>query len=268
MPRISVVVPVYNAEKYIGETLDSIAAQSFSDFDVHVVDDCSTDRSAVIVQAFCASDKRFHYHRSPSNFGGPAGPRNIGVSVSTGELIAFCDADDVWVSHKLETQLSVVDTHDAAVVCTAIRDFADGDALPIFPKPDFPVATSEISHARLLLKNWIALSSVMARRTALTAAGEFNPAKTHVAVEDFDMWLRITGMGGKAVRVGAPLVHYRKLPTSISASKSMMVRKALNIIGEDYARRGKAGLFKAIRPLHWLLYIGTSAWMRAVRREL
>ncbi len=82
------------------------------------------------------------------------------------------------------------------------------------------------------------------------------------------MWLRITGMGGNVIRVGAPLVHYRKLPTSISASKSMMIRKALNIIGEDYVRRGKAGLFTAIRPLHWLLYVGTSAWMRAVRREL
>jgi teichuronic acid biosynthesis glycosyltransferase TuaG len=268
MPRISVVVPVYNAEKYIGETLDSIAAQTFSDFDVHVVDDCSTDRSATIVQAYCDLDKRFHYHRSPTNFGGPAGPRNIGVSVSTGEIIAFCDADDVWVPHKLETQLSVVDVHRAAVVCSAIRDFADGDALPIFPKPDFPVSISEITHARLLLKNWIALSSVIVRRSALTAAGEFNQGKTHIAVEDFDMWLRITGMGGQVVRVRAPLVHYRKLPTSISASKSMMIRKALNIIGEDYARRGTAGLFSVIRPLHWFLYVGTSAWMRAVRREL
>ncbi len=145
MPRISVVVPVYNAEKYISETLESIVAQTFSDFDVHVVDDCSTDNSAAIVQAFCSLDKRFHYHRSPTNFGGPAGPRNIGVSVSTGEIIAFCDADDVWVSHKLETQLGVADATGAVVVCGAIRDFADGDPLPIFAKPEIPVPTAEIS---------------------------------------------------------------------------------------------------------------------------
>lgn len=268
MPRISVVVPVYNAEKYIAETLDGIAAQSFYDFDVHVVDDCSTDGSAAIVETWCERDARFHYHRSPSNFGGPAGPRNLGIAASTGEFVAFCDADDIWVPHKLETQLAVAEASGAAVVSAVIRDFADGDPLPEFEKPVPPIPTTGISHAKLLLKNWIALSSVVARRSALAAAGPFNPAKTHVAVEDFDMWLRITGMGGKVVRVGVPLVHYRKSPTSISASKTMMIRKALNIIGEDYERRGKGGLFRAIRPVHWLLYVGTSAWMRAARREL
>lgn len=268
MPRISIVVPVYNAEKYIAETLEAIAAQSFTDFDVHVVDDCSTDDSAAIVEEWCARDARFHYHRSPSNFGGPAGPRNLGIAASTGEFIAFCDADDIWAPHKLETQLAVAEVSGAAVVSAVIRDFVDGDPLPTFQKPATPVPTTSISHAKLLIKNWIALSSVVARRSALSAAGPFNPARTHVAVEDFDMWLRITGMGGKVVRVGAPLVHYRKLPSSISASKSMMIRKALNIIGEDYARRGKGGLFRMLRPVHWMLYVGTSAWMRAVRREL
>ena len=108
----------------------------------------------------------------------------------------------------------------------------------------------------------------MVRRSALKIAGPFNEAHTHIAVEDFDMWLRITGQGMTIRRVMSPLVHYRKLPTSISASKTMMVRKALNVIGEDYARRNQARLFGVIRPIHWLLYIGTSAWMRGVRRKL
>ena len=107
MPQVSVIVPVYNAEKYISETLASIATQTFDDFDVHVVDDCSTDGSAAIIQRFCAHDQRFHYHRSPSNFGGPAGPRNLGVARSSGEYVAFCDADDLWAPHKLEVQLAV-----------------------------------------------------------------------------------------------------------------------------------------------------------------
>ena len=268
MPRISIVVPVYNAEKYIAETLDSILEQSFIDFEVHVVDDCSSDGSATIVQIYCELDRRFHYHRSPSNFGGPAGPRNLGIAASSGEFIAFCDADDVWVKHKLEIQLGVADATGAAVVCAAIRDFVNGDPLPHFEKPELPIATTEVSHRRLLLKNWIALSSVLVRRSALTAAGPFNTAKTHIAVEDYDMWLRITGAQERIVRVGDPLVHYRKLPTSISASKTMMIRKALNVIGEDYRRRKKARWFHLVRPVHWLLYVGTSAWMRVVRREL
>ena len=268
MPRVSVVVPVYNAEKYIGETLQSIGSQTFADFDVHVVDDCSTDGSAAIVQAFCASDDRFSYHRSPSNFGGPAGPRNLGIEKSSGEYVAFCDADDVWVSHKLKTQLAVAEETGADVVSAIVRDFHDGDELQPVAAPTGAVPLSEISHARLLLKNWIALSSVVARRTTLEAAGPFNPARTHIAVEDFDMWLRITQNGGRVVRVGVPLVHYRKLATSISANKMKNMRKALNMIGEDYARRGKGALFTILRPVHWLLYMSTSVWMRAVRREL
>jgi len=268
MPQVSVVVPFYNAEKYIAETLASIAGQSFIDFDVHAIDDCSTDGSATIVQQFCARDARFHYHRSPSNFGGPAGPRNLGIEKSAGEYIAFCDADDLWAPFKLEVQLAIAKDSGVDVVSAMVRDFADGETPSPFDRPEGDVPLAGISHGRLLLKNWIALSSVMVRRASLLAAGPFNTKRTHIAVEDFDMWLRITERGGRVLRIGMPLVHYRKLSTSISASKSMMIRKALNVIGEDYGRRGKGGLFKLLRPVHWILYVGTSAWMRAVRREL
>lgn len=268
MPQVSIVVPVYNAEKYIAETLTSIARQSLVDFDVHVVDDCSTDGSAKIVQQFCAQDARFYYHRSPRNFGGPAGPRNLGIDKSAGEYIAFCDADDLWAPFKLELQLAIAKESGADIVSAVVRDFNDGEEPAPFDRPQGEVLLTEIGHDRLLLKNWIALSSVVGRRASLLAAGPFNTERTHIAVEDFDMWLRITGRGGRVVRIGTPLVHYRKLPTSISASKRMMVRKALNVIGEDYRRRGKGGLFGLLRPVHWILYVGTSAWMRAVRREL
>lgn len=268
MSLVSIVVPVYNAEKYISATLASIQAQTFSDFDVFVIDDCSTDGSAAIINEICERDARFSYHRAPSNFGGPAGPRNLGVSVSTGELIAFCDADDIWVAHKLATQIAVIQQNGAEVVCAAIRDFTDDNALPAFYPPEPPIRIDYIGHARLLLKNWIAMSSVLVKRSALVAAGPFNTAKSHVAVEDFDLWLRISGSGGRIARIAAPLVHYRKVPTSISASKTMMIRKALNVIGEDYARRRQGRFFEIIRPIHWMLYVGTSGWMRAVRREL
>lgn len=267
-PRVSVVIPVHNAERYIGETLGAVAAQDYRNIEAHVVDDCSTDGSAEIIQRHCAADPRFVYHRTPSNFGGPAGPRNLGVAESIGEYVAFCDADDVWVPHKLSIQLAVADRTKADVVSAVVRDFTDGDALPQFVAPAGDIPLQEISHRRLLIKNWIALSSVLARRSALTAAGHFNVARSHVAVEDFDMWLRITQHGGRVVRVGTPLVHYRKLATSISARKSMMVHKALNIIGEDYSRRGLRTLFRVMRPLHSLAYVTSSAWMRAIKREL
>lgn len=268
MPRVSVVVPVFNAQEYIGETLLAIARQTMTDLEVLVVDDCSTDGSADIIKTQCAADARFSYHRSPSNFGGPAGPRNLGVAASSSDFVAFCDADDLWVPHKLAVQLAVAEATGSTVVSGAICDFCDGDTLPVFEAPTTSPPIRRISHARLLIKNWIALSSVLVRRQALLDVGGFNTARSHVAVEDYDMWLRITQAGGKVVRIGVPLVHYRKLPNSISASKSMMVRKALNVIGEDYARRGRGRAYRLLRPLHWLLYVGSSAWMRAVRHEL
>ena len=268
MPQVSVIVPVYNAEKYISETLASIATQTFDDFDVHVVDDCSTDGSAAIIQRFCAHDQRFHYHRSPSNFGGPAGPRNLGVARSSGEYVAFCDADDLWAPHKLEVQLAVARETGVDVVSAMARDFPDGETPEPFQRPAQPVPLSTVSHGMLLLKNWVSLSSVLVRRSSLVATGPFNTARSHIAVEDFDMWLRIAAGGGRIVRVGAPLVHYRKVRTSISARKTMMIGKALNVIGEDYAKRGKAGIFTLLRPVHWFLYLGTSAYMRGLRREL
>ncbi|MDI1325522.1 MAG: glycosyltransferase family A protein [Brevundimonas sp.] len=268
MPQVSVVVPVYNAEKYISETLMSIAGQTFGDFDVHVVDDCSTDGSAAIIQQFCTQDDRFHYHRSATNFGGPAGPRNLGVERSSGDYIAFCDADDLWAPHKLELQVSVASENGVDVVSGITRDFPDGKTPEAFEKPQGRIPLSTITHGRLLLKSWIALSSVLVRRSSLVAVGPFNTARSHIAVEDYDMWLRLTERGARVLRVGVPLVHYRKVPTSISAKKFTQIRKALNVIGEDYARRGKAVIYVFLRPVHLALYLGTSAYMRGLRREL
>lgn len=267
-PRVSVIVPVYNAEKYIASTLASIIAQDYENFDIHVVDDCSTDASAAVVRRYCLEDSRIQYHRTEKNCGGPAGPRNIGVAAAAGEFIAFCDSDDIWVPHKLSVQMSVAESTGAKLICGQIKDFEDETKIPIFSISNTPIRCKKISHRKLLIKNWIALSSVVVKRSVLQKIGPFNEARSHVAVEDYDMWLRITGAGESALRIDMPLVHYRKLPTSISASKTMMVRKALAIIGNDYARRNKSLLFVFLRPGHWLFYIAASAWMRYFRREL
>lgn len=266
-PQVSVIVPVWNAEMYIAATLRSIRDQEFSEIEVLVVDDCSTDSSADIIQDFVRADPRFKYYKSPSNFGGPAGPRNIGLGAAQGEFIAFCDADDIWVSYKLSIQLEKLRTTQAHLICSAVCDFRDEHSLPIYSRPRNPI-TKEISHLKLLVKNWIALSSVVAQKSLIDEIGLFNIDRSFIAVEDYDMWLRLSRQGGKIYRISNPLVHYRKLPTSISADKMMMVRKALNVIRIDYAARRKKNLFAILKPVHWALYIISSAWMRSVRKEL
>jgi teichuronic acid biosynthesis glycosyltransferase TuaG len=267
-PLVSVIVPVWNAEKYILATLESIRNQDFRDIEVLIVDDCSTDISPEIISKFCAKDSRFRYLRSPSNFGGPAGPRNIGLDAAKGEFVAFCDADDLWVAHKLSIQLAAIRETGAVLVCSIVRDFAEGEALPHFPKPKGMPPIKRISHARLRIKNWIALSSVIVRKNTIDSVGRFNADRSHIAVEDYDMWIRLSRHGHKLLRLSSPLVHYRKLPTSISSSKTEMVRKALNVIESDYKALNRGRLFQVIKPIHWFLYIASSAWMRAIRREL
>ncbi len=265
---VDVIIPVYNAEKYILETLNSIAAQSYSNFRAYVVDDCSTDHSSDIIRSYCGNDARFIYVRTLQNFGGPAGPRNTGISLGNSDWVAFCDSDDIWMPHKLALQMQIAADEKFDLLCGGIVDFADGSQVNETPAPTIDVKVRLVRHPRLLLKNWIAMSTVIVRRDALDMAGTFNESKNYVAVEDFDMWLRLSGRGCRLARVSFPLVHYRKVATSISANKNLMIKKALNVIGQDYDRRGRKRLFSLIRPVHWLLYVTTSGWMRAVRRTL
>ena len=123
IPAVSIIIPMYNAEKYIGECLDSILAQTFQDFEVIVVDDCSTDNSCAIVESYLpkfnqymwATDK-LQLIRSDKNSGSPGIPRNLGIILSRGEYIMFVDADDAITSTATEELYSIAKKLDVDVV--------------------------------------------------------------------------------------------------------------------------------------------------------
>jgi len=116
-PSISVIIPMYNTEKYIGECLDSLLAQTFKDFEVIVVDDCSTDNSAVIVESYLEKfDGRLKVLHMKKNSGGAPVPRNNGTKFSSGEYLYFMDSDDAIVSTALEELHNIVKKYDANVV--------------------------------------------------------------------------------------------------------------------------------------------------------
>ena len=120
IPAVSVVIPMYNVEKYIGECLDSILAQTFTDFEVIVVDDASTDNSCAIVESYIENHKegmdKIKLLRSKINSGIPGIPRNIGIRFATGEYLMFVDSDDVLTPTALEELYSVANEFDADVV--------------------------------------------------------------------------------------------------------------------------------------------------------
>ena len=116
-PKISVVIPMYNTEKYIGECIGSVFAQTFQDFEIIVVDDCSTDNSCAIVENYIKNfGEKIRLIRSKKNFGGAAVPRNIAMKFARGEYIFFLDSDDMITKTAFEEIYSIAKNFDADVL--------------------------------------------------------------------------------------------------------------------------------------------------------
>ena len=115
LPRVSVIIPAYNARHYIGAAIQSVQAQTFRNFEVIVIDDASTDDTAAIVEGFCSVDPRVRYAQMARN-SGPAASRNRGLALARGEWIALLDADDQFAPGRLETLLSLAHDTEAEVV--------------------------------------------------------------------------------------------------------------------------------------------------------
>lgn len=116
-PKISVVIPMYNTEKYVGECLHSLEVQTFQDFEIIVVDDCSTDNSAEVVKSYMPKfDGRLKLIRTEKNSGGCAIPRNVGMEIAKGKYIFMPDSDDIVIKTCLETFYTVAEEFDADVV--------------------------------------------------------------------------------------------------------------------------------------------------------
>ena len=113
---VSVIMPVYNAEKYIAFAIDSVLAQSYSNWELLIVDDCSTDLSVSLVSNYVKKDDRVHLFHTDKPSGSPCEPRNIGIRYARGRYIAFLDSDDMWLPNKLEEQLKMFEGGKIAIV--------------------------------------------------------------------------------------------------------------------------------------------------------
>lgn len=270
VPVVSVIVPVYNGESHIEATLASIRAQTLRQIEVLVVDDCSRDGTADAVRRVAAEDSRVRYLVTPSNFGGPAGPRNVGLAQARADWVAFCDADDLWDPLKLEVQLESALAHGFDLLCTRMADFDDGTH-PARAPLQRPAAHEpyELTLTQMLFKNRIGTSSVLCRRDVALRAGGFDPDRRLVAVEDYDLWLRmLDAVGARLARLDIALVDYRVVPTSLSRSKLMMARKIARVLRRHFQRRGQAWLFPLAAPLLMTAYAGAWLWTRARGRKM
>lgn len=225
-PKVSVVMPAYNASQYITATIDSVLKQSEPDWELIVVDDCSTDDTRDMVGKLAKADPRIRLVALEMNFGGPAGPRNVGVREAQSDLVAFLDSDDIWHPEKLKIQLGAVKDVSSAFICSSMKDFTDESRLHF--EPVAKLDADKISYWRQSVRAQIPTSSVLVSK-ALLLKTPFREEPAYKAVEDYHCWLRILQLVGHCVKLRAPLLCYRKSEGQISGSKLMMMKKVLMV---------------------------------------
>jgi glycosyltransferase involved in cell wall biosynthesis len=224
---VSVIVPAYNVAGYIGETLDSIFAQSFRDFEAIVVNDGSPDTMALESVLAAHSDPRLRYLQKPN--GGPSSARNAGIAAARGEWLAFLDADDLWLPNYLASQLALLEREGTAAV--AVPDgFVFGDH-PLAGKR-LP-AIEQQGAGRVTLTEVLAGRSSphycsVARREVIQRIGGFD--ESFKRSEDHDLYLRLLLAGERIVVNPEPLFRYRRHAGSLSADGLKIMQSATRVL--------------------------------------
>ncbi|MBA3923095.1 MAG: glycosyltransferase [Nostocaceae cyanobacterium] len=228
MPSISVVIPAYNAERTILETIASVQQQTFSDFELIVINDGSIDRTLELLNS--VEDSRLNIF-SYSNGGLPTA-RNRGISRASGEFIAFLDADDLWTPDKLELQVEALQQHPDAGVAYSWTSFMEEKEGSLSFKPCEPVFFQGNVYANLLVGDFIYNgSNTLIRKQAIESTGEFEP--TLKSCEDWDYWLRLAARWHFVV-VPKYQILYRRSSGAMSSKVEVMKQACLIVLEKAY----------------------------------
>ena len=235
-PRISIIIPAYNVEPFLAETLASVQQQTFHDFEVIVVDDGSTDLTGEVAQRFAEKDERFILLRQKKV--GECVARNVALERVRGEWIAFLDADDVWLPEKLAAQLDLLKQEPNANLLFSDYFLWDG-------KNDFGRRYSDSRKfpdgdvgRRLIFFDLFGTSTVMIKREALDAVGLMDIELS--AAPDWDLWLRIAERGLCSKGVRQPLARYRLWSGNVSRNIIRMCESNVLILEKALARPQRA----------------------------
>ena len=227
-PLVSVIMPVYNGEKYIGKAIESVLAQKVPT-ELLVIDDCSSDKTELTVMKYMDSGN-IRYIRNKENMGA-ARSRNWGVKASKGKYIAFLDADDWWEEGKLEAQVETMGL-TGCDICSTGRELMQPDG---HTTGKYIPVKERITYRDLLKHNSINCSSVLLLRDV---AAEF-PMEHDDSHEDYLTWLKILRKYGPAAGIDRPLLKYRMSKTSKSGDKkksAIMTYKVYRYMGYSHMR--------------------------------
>jgi len=239
---VSIITPSYNSEKFIAKTIESVMTQTYENWEMIIVDDCSQDNSNEIIENYMQQDKRIKLIKLDKN-SGPAIARNTAIKQAKGRYIAFLDADDLWLPEKLEKQINFMNYNDLAFTYSAYKiiDESDND-LGWFVPP----ATA--TYDSLLKTNYIGCLTAIYDSQKL---GKIYMPKI-LKRQDYALWLKILKQIKQTKGITEPLAVYRIRQNSVSSNKI----KAAKYNWIIYREFEKLGFFKSVYYFIHYIYNG------------
>lgn len=235
---VSIVVPVYNAESFLGETIGYVQAQTYTEWELLLVDDCSTDGSRALIETKGKEDGRIRLVVQHEN-GGAARARNRGVREALGQYLCFLDADDIWLSDKLHTELAALQSIQAANPQAGFvfmgYEFADETGRGLGKVVHVP---EQITYRQALKNTTIFTSTVMIDREIIPDEDILMPC---VESEDTATWWQILKKHGAGYGIDRNLVRYRRSANTLSSNKLVAVKRIWRL----YRRQEKLSVIKS-----------------------
>lgn len=235
-PLVTVIMPVYNAERYMEQSIESIIAQTYQKWELLIVDDGSTDSSVQIMQEYCSRDRRIQMILSTGNEG-VASARNKGIQAAKGEYIAFLDSDDLWKAEKLEIQIHYMQEHNCGFVYSAYDVI---DEKNVYQKTITPY-WDKVSYKKLLNTNIIACCTAVIKSEYIK--DNLMPQLKH---EDYATWLNILKNHQLTAEcVPGILASYRLVKGSVSSNKI----KTIGWNWRIYRYNQQLGFLRSVRQI-------------------
>lgn len=242
-PLVSIITPVYNAEEFIKETIDSVLNQTYSNWEMILINDQSPDNSKDIISSMAKKDSRIRLIDLDEN-SGAAIARNKGIDFSNGQFIAFLDSDDVWHSQKLEKQIEFMLQNDYAFSFTSY-EIMEENGTKTGKTVNVPL---KMEYEDLLRNTIIGCLTVMLDKNKI---GEIKMVDIRTR-QDFVLWLNILKRGFTAYGLNEPLAYYRKVEGSISSNKVKAAKRNWQV----YREIEKLSFFKSVRVFLGYAYNG------------
>ena len=230
--KVSIIVPMYNAEKFIGKTIESVLAQTYQNWEMLIMNDVSTDNSLAIVSMYAKKDERIKIVNTEKNVGVVKG-RNFLIDLASGKYIAFLDADDYWHNEKLEKQIKFMKEKNASISCTEYTRVKENEE-----KINDVIIKEEISYNDMLKNNYLGCLTVIYDAEKI-GKRYFKELEKN---EDYVLWLEIVKDVDIIYGLKENLAYYRVLDNSRSSNKV----KTAKVRWEIYRKIEKLSLLKSL----------------------